>query len=403
VYELKDGLVICVEGGCGNAQNIPLSDRQWHSVVIAVEAWTAGGTVNLYVDGSLKTTFQTVNARMVVTAKKHMWVLGRRHDSSSSRNFKGQLDEFCLFEHAFGQSDVDLYHSSGGAPFLKRKVYQPLERTYYLPPYTHPRVYMTPAGLEEWRERVRDNEVASRAREHMQKHLDATLLGPSSAVGQMYRRFLACADHDFGPYTYDQLDVEEELFHAVLLALVDEDVDRQAELAAALACFAEVLYRSHSPAEWMLDHNHNHYVAMSYDFLYPAMSEPQRSSVRRFVAKMTKYRQSYGSLMAVHEASTNWAAFHDDVALSALAIEGETGYDPTVWELHVKKQRKFLKNGCIFESGFTHGRWGRRGAPRDGEGGGGRMKTGTDGGREDEVRTPGKALPSKTLMCSKGA
>jgi hypothetical protein len=98
---------------------------------------------------------------------------------------------------------------------------------------------------------------------------------------------------------------------------------------------------------------------VAYDVLFNSMTEAQRRAPRELLSRMTRFRQSCGTAVVVDaDNSTNWKGFHDHMVLAALAIEGEPGYDPRVYESHKRKQRAFLTRYGVFTSGCAHEGWG---------------------------------------------
>jgi len=58
--------------------------------------------------------------------------------------------------------------------------------------------------------------------------------------------------------------------------------------------------------------------------------------------------------MKPHANSTNWRGFHDHLAPTALAIEGEPGFDPKVIDSTERKNAVFMTQYGIFDSGLPH-------------------------------------------------
>lgn len=72
------------------------------------------------------------------------------------------------------------------------------------------------------------------------------------------------------------------------------------------------------------------YLGYLYDFTYNWMTDAQRDVVRRAIADYARGRVTMGSHMPHHFRRWNWVAVGQGLVLTALAIEGETGYDERV-------------------------------------------------------------------------
>jgi len=91
---------------------------------------------------------------------------------------------------------------------------------------------------------------------------------------------------------------------------------------------------------------------MTYDCLYSVMTDAQRREARSFLAMMTRGKTSTGmkSLPAFPANTTNWIPFHASLLSNVLAIEGEEGFDPLVYQGMVETLRKWVAIGA-FPSG----------------------------------------------------
>ncbi len=83
-------------------------------------------------------------------------------------------------------------------------------------------------------------------------------------------------------------------------------------------------------------------IAMAYDFDYPYMSDDQRAAVRQIIASATSGKHTYGGTMPDNWRDYNWMPHGTILILSALAIEGEEGYDPAIYPESVQTMKDYL-------------------------------------------------------------
>jgi hypothetical protein len=141
--------------------------------------------------------------------------------------------------------------------------------------------------------------------------------------------------------------------------LLDEDEAGARHCAAALAGFLR-LYDAEDRARIRQEPDFQPIISfvffgnfgMAYDCLHPAMTEGQRREVREFLTLMTCGKTSTGmkSVPAFPANTTNWIPFHASLLSNVLAIEGEEGFDPLVYQGMVETMRKWLAFGA-FPSG----------------------------------------------------
>jgi hypothetical protein len=148
--------------------------------------------------------------------------------------------------------------------------------------------------------------------------------------------------------------------------LVDEDEAAAQRLAAALVTICR-LFSQHldvygeSQPDWQ-----NIYWALSsdsigvtYDWLFPYMTESQRAEVREFIAAVTRGKTFIGldHLPAYPGNTTNWINIHMTLLSLVLSIEGEAGFDEGVYQRCIEGLRKWVyvangPDGAPFE-GYT--------------------------------------------------
>jgi hypothetical protein len=91
-----------------------------------------------------------------------------------------------------------------------------------------------------------------------------------------------------------------------------------------------------------------------YDFLYPWMTDAERDKIREVIAGCTAGKRSIGMFGVGASALGNWVCWvTGDLLANVLAIEGEDGYDPVVYEEAKRAMLHFWSNGT-FEDGSMY-------------------------------------------------
>lgn len=87
-------------------------------------------------------------------------------------------------------------------------------------------------------------------------------------------------------------------------------------------------------------------LALAYDFAYNFMSAGERNTVRGHLANATRGKRSYGVGESIvdREAPPNWQPHGMNLVLTALAIEGESGYDQKVYDESLALMRDFIQH-----------------------------------------------------------
>lgn len=238
------------------------------------------------------------------------------------------------------------------------------------PPGVHPRILFAPEDLAGMRKRAKSDPVAIEAIKAMQQRYAAVLFDPNSQMGFTYHQLLngeqdvwvkdvvSNGVSDVYNYTTGEGNFYGKMCGAAFLALIQEDAKAK-ELAMVLSNCAKEHLKYYRPNYGSyLTHDASGALGLAYDFLYNEMSEAQREPVRKLLSRMTHWRQSKGTGMTPPDNSTNWRTFHDHILIASLAIEGEEGYDPAVYEQTRDKLRDFLTQYGVFPSGYAHEGWG---------------------------------------------
>jgi hypothetical protein len=146
------------------------------------------------------------------------------------------------------------------------------------------------------------------------------------------------------------------------VALIDHDSAKGKEDAAALATYAAHLQPGIEKAiagpfgsNWWKGirpaMGSDSELAFGYDWTEPYMTTDQAAEVRKVIALATDGRYTEGMDMPHHWRTWNHIgmALHEPVL--ALAIEGEEGYDPRIYQRSIEVARDYLTYG-ITEKGF---------------------------------------------------
>jgi hypothetical protein len=146
---------------------------------------------------------------------------------------------------------------------------------------------------------------------------------------------------------------------AAYVALVEQDSVAQAELAEVLIGAASrhaTLYPQLQKYASGGDANAD--LAFCYDVLYAVLTEEQQATIRGLLAAMTSGRTVPGSASAPQVQSTAAHMQFDSLVLVALVIEGEPGYDPSLFDNNVAKLQSFSGQYGIHRAGYVHEDWG---------------------------------------------
>jgi hypothetical protein len=94
-------------------------------------------------------------------------------------------------------------------------------------------------------------------------------------------------------------------------------------------------------------------VAKGYDYLYGHMTDEQRAAVRKVISKATVGRYNHGMELPRSWRTWNWPHFSQNIVNAALAIEGEEGYEPRIYDVCRESVVDFLTYK-ISPGGYDH-------------------------------------------------
>lgn len=244
----------------------------------------------------------------------------------------------------------------------------------------HPRILISPDQLPDLRRRLKETNVGRALYAALQKRLDQSLRNPGYWGSELYKHLeagdAAAADAlvrekgglppgigHYQPFLY-------ALVLESLDALITEEADRGARAAKAITTYAALAHpaieahlaaplgddtwRARDPdaaarggfaGQALRDLLGGQLLGYAYDFSAPFMNDAQRKTVRGTIAAATAGRIWMGARLPEHFRNWNWIAVGLQQPLLALAIEGEEGYDPRVYDLGVEIARDYLTYG----------------------------------------------------------
>lgn len=211
----------------------------------------------------------------------------------------------------------------------------------------HPRVLISAAELPVVRSRLVTTASGVKARANMTNFLDQAIGAPGSTkpLRAAYDRLVAGDLTAMTAVTTADAWWKGQMNYVVcfeaFLALIDTDAARGATVAAALDTYARISQARALDGTNALDE----YVGYAYDFAYDFMTTAQRGTVRGVIATATSGQLSYGTNLPASHRSNNLFPHGMILPLLALAIEGETGYDSTIYPRSVQILGDFLTYG----------------------------------------------------------
>ena len=218
-------------------------------------------------------------------------------------------------------------------------------------PGVHPRIFFSPEDLPT----LRTEATTSPARKAQYAALRKTLADqfdkPTTAEGQV----LALLAKGTMP-SDAQFAATTQMGYLLGLAGIDvqisNDQERGAFLAKVLSAWGAYQRRAwvRKPDPVGLHNSFDTGLCLAYDFIAPWMSEEQRAPVRTFIAKMSDGINIFTYDWPEHMRMWNWAGLHCYQGWGSLAIEGEEGWNPKLWDQAKVVARDFCRFN-IHESG----------------------------------------------------
>jgi hypothetical protein len=260
------------------------------------------------------------------------------------------------------------------APEFVKKHFPPLDiphhwegfaKARFTPPppaYQHPRIFFGPDQLDDMRRRLRTTRAGRAARAKLESLLQMRLgdLSPERPLPP-YFQFKRKGDNKS---RFDGGAAATYCF-AAWFALIDADTARARQVIDGavriaddqLAAIAAV--PPDKRTDWRnVYHNILGRYATSYvyDFLYPWMTLAEQDKLRRVIAGCTAGKWSIGMFAVSGHGTSNWQSWvTGDLLANVLAIEGEDGFDPVVYEEAANAMRRFYANGLFADGAMLEG------------------------------------------------
>lgn len=208
----------------------------------------------------------------------------------------------------------------------------------------HPRILIGPQEVLSLRVLLQNTATGKFVLQQSESFLDVIHI-PGKELAGAYEHL---ASGDVNALRYAQSDWwKSKILFAVSSecydVLIRQDERRGRQAATALATLARI------PRNWWTDDTDLVNLAFGYDFDYGYMTEEQRAIVRQRIANEIAGKKPYGSSMPADWRNYNWIPRGMNLLLSALAIEGEKGYDPSIYPLSLEMMRDYLHYGISEE------------------------------------------------------
>ncbi len=273
------------------------------------------------------------------------------------------------------------------------------------PPGVHPRILFSPEDRAMLKTRIDASALGRKARRETADFLKQTLFNPASDEGKIFAQLAAgdtadlrwelpppdpnaaptapppAPDHWFVGYkktggsSVHTAYLPNLLAAAMFQCWLDGDEKRGREVATATANYfrlrepviarlaAELHDQQLAPKDYwrsVFGQIGGNNLAFCYDLGAPWMTDDQRAVMRRCVALATSGRLAYGMNGPARWTETNWTAWDLEHYVTALAIEGEEGFDPSIPIAAKRTLEGYLQwginaNGTIFESNGKNG------------------------------------------------
>jgi hypothetical protein len=212
-------------------------------------------------------------------------------------------------------------------------------------PGVHPRVLIGPKELITLRQLVQTTEAGQHVLTAMENHLNA-LLTPGKELATVYEGLIKGDKGSLSNAPNDWLRKHVPFVLAMECydVMLRQDEKRGRQVASALVTLASIPRNQGEDTDVMN-------LALSYDFDYPYMTEDQRAIIRQGIASTTAGKIAYGSNAPADWNDYNWIPRATTLLLSALAIEGEKGYDSSIYPASQKVMKDFLHYGITGTGG----------------------------------------------------
>jgi hypothetical protein len=199
-------------------------------------------------------------------------------------------------------------------------------------PGVHPRIFLSPEDLPGLRQRLAST-TSGKAMLAKVRQWTQRALQKADALQAVYPALVAGDTNALSKAGVSWWANQTGVTIAIeaFESLIDQDVARGTKAAAALTTLARAY-----PEQL---------TGLGYDLAYNWMSGAQRDVVRRAISARTFGKKTTGASAPPEERSFNWMPHGMHLLLLALAIEGEEGYDSSIYPKSVEVLRDFLTYG----------------------------------------------------------
>lgn len=219
------------------------------------------------------------------------------------------------------------------------------------PPGVHPRIFFSPEDLPELRRLATTSPARKAAYVALQKTVRESLDNPTTPEGRVLAAIAAGQTPSDAQFA-GAANLSYNLNLAAIDAQIADNADRGRLLGRLLSAYGDHKFRTWKrPADPIGLHNGwDANLCLAYDFLAPWMDEEQRAPVRRYIAQKMQGLNLFTHDWPAHMRMWNWAGLHVYQGWGSLAIEGEDGWDPRLWNQAREISRDFCRYN-IHESG----------------------------------------------------
>lgn len=232
----------------------------------------------------------------------------------------------------------------------------------------HPRVLFGPDDVPTIASRVRASVTGSKSLVEMEYLFGKSFLDPNTSDGQVFAKLgagdvegLELEGHTFkgqkpGIFSSHVAYVPNCLTSMALYCLLTNNEALGKRTGNAIYHYYKLLepqidsfndqpevYRTH----WrgMHDLVAHMDLGLAYDFSATWMTDEQKALMRRVISKAVAGRRGYGQDGPARTRDVNWVTWDLTIFLANLAIEGEAGFDPEIYESGLETVRAFLQWG----------------------------------------------------------
>ena len=219
----------------------------------------------------------------------------------------------------------------------------------------HPRILISPDDLPELRYRLAETDSGIAALSRIRSWLNCIHNG-----GTLYAAYRGLVDGNLNAMSLapdgesgwwaDQMSLCLSLEAFDLL--IEPDAVRGEDLAKALTTFA-LTYEGliiNWESSMSYDYQVDFLFALAYDYAYDYLNSTQRNTVRNAIADATANQEYNFDYLPPHRRRFNKVPLYTGMGLAALAIEGETGYNSSLYSATIEMMQDFLDYG-IYASG----------------------------------------------------